>query len=536
MTMSPLPPAETGNRATGWMKGTAAKIFFVMILALLPLAIAATVTNLQFLRASDQDKRELLQTATRQSADRLAADIAAIRTAQGLTANVLASDPDPGNICQRLIALFHSIGGEDGISAILVDRDKKVQCSFGDIRSLQDLYRSTPSLALGVSLSPELKSVIVPSISRNGSTTAIAAYRLPALRRLTSTNRYDPDRLVTLRMGDQQLVIAGEAGQEKEPATRIVASAPVKDLGIELSAAIDDGNTMASSIFSMLMPLALLFSAAFLGWLVVRKMLIKPLIALHREVAAYAPGKVMQAPPSNRLIASEIIALGDAFQEVSEDVAEHEEEMRLALDRQTRLTREVHHRVKNNLQIISSLISLHWRGATDPASANAYLSIQRRVDALAVVQRNHYAEMDGNRGVRARPMMNEIASGLKISAQVQSGCNLDIAVDCDDVSLHQDIAAPMAFMTAELADLIIALEKENKPQLHISLVVLEDSPHRARFTLAAPAFRSSKAAAGADVPVELYERVLVGLARQLQTPLEHDVAAGEYHVIVPVLP
>ena len=144
--------------------------------------------------------------------------------------------------------------------------------------------------------------------------------------------------------------------------------------------------------------------------------------------------------------------------------------------------------------------------------------------------------MDGNRGVRARPMMNEIASGLKISAQVQSGCNLDIAVDCDDVSLHQDIAAPMAFMTAELADLIIALEKENKPQLHISLVVLEDSPHRARFTLAAPAFRSSKAAAGADVPVELYERVLVGLARQLQTPLEHDVAAGEYHVIVPVLP
>jgi two-component system, sensor histidine kinase PdtaS len=191
----------------------------------------------------------------------------------------------------------------------------------------------------------------------------------------------------------------------------------------------------------------------------------------------------------------------------------------------------VHHRVKNNLQIISSLISLHWRAAEDPVSARCYLSIQRRVDALAVVQRNHYAELDEGQGVRARPMLNEIASSLRTSAQVQSGADLDIAVDCDDVSLHQDVAAPLAFMTAELADLVIALESDG--QLRIALVRLEDQPQLARFALSSPAFR--KARTGDGGKVELYERVLTGLSRQLRSPLEHDAAKGEYHVIAPII-
>lgn len=159
------------------------------------------------------------------------------------------------------------------------------------------------------------------------------------------------------------------------------------------------------------------------------------------------------------------------------------------------------------------------------------MGIQRRVDALAVVQRNHYAELDEGKGVRARPMIHEIASGLKTSAQIQTGVEMEVATDCDDVYLHQDIAAPIAFMTAELADLAIALGPE--ASLTISLVQLPDDPGRARFAVSSPAFRRI-AADDAD-KVDLFERVLNGLARQLRTPLEHDFEAGRYHLLVPVL-
>ena len=80
------------------------------------------------------------------------------------------------------------------------------------------------------------------------------------------------------------------------------------------------------------------------------------------------------------------------------------------------------------------------------------------MDALAVVQRNHYAELDEELGLRARPMMNEIASALKISAKVQSGRNIDIAVDCDDVMLHQDVATAIAFITGRRKRARVAAE------------------------------------------------------------------------------
>src|SRR3546814_11954106 len=51
-----------------------------------------------------------------------------------------------------------------------------------------------------------------------------------------------------------------------------------------------------------------------------------------------------------------------------------------------------------NLQVISSLINFHARGARTAEVVTAYASIQRRVDALAVVHRNHFAEMEENRG------------------------------------------------------------------------------------------------------------------------------------------
>ena len=109
------------------------------------------------------------------------------------------------------------------------------------------------------------------------------------------------------------------------------------------------------------------------------------------------------------LPAQEIRELGETFRAISRTVAEHEAGLAEGLVRQTKLTREVHHRVKNNLQVISSLINFHARAARSAEATQAYASIQRRVDALAVVHRNHFAELEENRGLSLRSVIGELA-------------------------------------------------------------------------------------------------------------------------------
>lgn len=513
------------------MTSTAAKVFFIMMLALLPLAVIATISNVQSIRSSDRQKRDILNTATEQNARQLASDIDSIRTSQTMTANVLASDPDPGNICERLNTLFRTMGSRYGIISRLSRADGTILCASdgSEILAGTDLGQGLDN---EVELSSELDGIIIRSHSKDGSVQATALYKSAAMPQLVGGNMHPSRQRVVLEDGKRQLVIAGNSASGSIGEQDLLVRAPVGKSGINLAVGVEDDTSSISKFISLIMPLIFLFGAAFLGWLVVRWILIKPLIILHREVASYSPGTVFHPSRISRFSSSELRALGGAFQEVSENVVRHEDEIRQALERQTKLTREVHHRVKNNLQIISSLISLHWRAAQDPLTSACYLSIQRRVDALAVVQRYHYAEVDEQRGVNARPMLNEIASGLRTSAQIQSGSDIDISVSCDILYLHQDIAAPLAFMTAELADLVIASGVGNAP-FEISLKRDDSDPDKARFTLSSAVFSELKSDDSDNL--ELYERVLQGLARQLRSTLDHDPANRSYSVLIPVL-
>lgn len=533
MTPTRPPSPFHPSRATGWAKGTAGKAFFIMMLALLPLAIATIIANWHSIQTTEQEKQELLVAATSQNAGQLSANINAIRTAQSLTANVLARNPESDDICGRLQRLFQAMADEGGLLVTIFDRDHRSLCpSMQDRRLIASMAADIPD-GLDTLLVPELDGLLIRSRSSDHTITALALYLRPALSKLTSDEGNGADQTVVLKQAGKILTLTtadNRHHRQRLNAQAMVHSDPSGRYNLLLGTEVADTLSTNARLLSLFMPLLLWVAAVFLGWLVVHGLLIQPLAMLRREVAAYVPGEILHPPQFSRFASREMTELGEAFHTMSRDIARHEEGMQAALERQMRLTREVHHRVKNNLQVISSLISLHWRTAPDPQSSVAYLSIQRRVDALAVVQRNHYADLDEEQGLRVRPIMNEIASALKISAHVQSGRNIEIAVDCDDVKLHQDVATAIAFMTAELADLVIALDPAG--HFAISLIRLEDDPDCARFSLIAPIFRQD--GTQEPEPFRLYERVLTGLARQLRTPLGHDAAHGEYYINIPL--
>jgi two-component system, sensor histidine kinase PdtaS len=298
----------------------------------------------------------------------------------------------------------------------------------------------------------------------------------------------------------------------------------VLDLTLGISAAdVPFGTTEALLTF---LPLLMWASAALIGFLVVDRLLIRPLRALRLAVASHVPGTPFKLP-AVRTPAREIRDLGETFAQFGDEISQHDAKMAAALADQTKATREVHHRVKNNLQVIASLISLHARGDHPPEAATAYAAIQRRVDALSIVHRNHYAELDAD-GIDIKALLGELATNLR--AGVQDGTTAPaISISAPRFGVSQDSAVAIAFLLTELVELSMTLD----PAAPIMIAVNDgNEPTKARLSLASSALKGT--AVMKERLAGRYARVIEGLARQLRAPLAQDESSGTFAIEFPV--
>jgi two-component system, sensor histidine kinase PdtaS len=299
--------------------------------------------------------------------------------------------------------------------------------------------------------------------------------------------------------------------------------------GLELRTSAVRPPLSSSLVVAMALPILMWALAAIVAWLVVDRLLIRPLQRLRTSVAAYAPGQVIDIAASGPLPAAEIRELGETFRAISRTVAIHEAGLAEGLVRQTKLTREVHHRVKNNLQVISSLINFHARGAQSPDASAAYASIQRRVDALAVVHRNHFAEMEENRGLNLRTMVGELAANIRATAPEENQ-GLGITLDVEPLCVNQDVAVAIAFLVTETVEL--AMNCDPRAQIRIAVRAAEE-PDRAVLRVVSRALIESEQLI--ELARNRYQRVMDGLARQLRSKLHHDPLTGAYEIGFSVL-
>ena len=334
---------------------------------------------------------------------------------------------------------------------------------------------------------------------------------------------------IILSQGSRSIILATE--HSDNPLDRIVSvSVPVAGGQFGLEVRMPANPIGALEILLILLPILMWAAGAIIGWIVVERLLLYPLGQMRRAVAAFNEGDGPLVLPRLTTPAHEIRELGQSFSDATQALTRHEHELAEALKHQKLLTREVHHRVKNNLQVVSSLINLNARGAMSPAVAEAYASIQRRVDALAVVHRNYYAELEENHGVSLRTLIGEIASNLRASA-ITGGSEASITLDLMPAYASQDSAVPVAFFITEIVEL--ALENQPATPIAIRLAPIEGMPGKASLSIVSPALTNSARREGPSV--ERFHRIVSGLARQLRSPLDEDPTKGSYGVSITIL-
>jgi two-component sensor histidine kinase len=310
----------------------------------------------------------------------------------------------------------------------------------------------------------------------------------------------------------------------------LTATAPVAGGQAVLETTVTSAPITAPETLMVLLPLLMWIAAAVTGWLVVDRLLLSPLAQMQRAISSYRAGDGPLTLPKLTTPSHEIRGLGDSFRKVTSELASHEAELEQGLARQTQLTREVHHRVKNNLQVISSLINLHSRGAADGAAAAAYASIQRRVDALAIVHRNHYAELEENKGVSLRALVGELAASIRTMAPPEAA-RMTITLNMMAASVTQDVAVPVAFLITEIVELVTICAGNSSVTI---MLQPGSTQQRALLTIEAPGLDAE--ACLKHSAMDRFRRIIQGLARQLRSPLRHEEGTGRFEIEIAIVP
>ena len=133
--------------------------------------------------------------------------------------------------------------------------------------------------------------------------------------------------------------------------------------------------------------------------------------------------------------------------EMATSLEEQHSELEASVEQRGALLREIHHRVKNNLQIIVSLLNLQAGRMADGEGRAALMEARRRINALSLVHRSLY-EADDLRAVHMPGFLRELTVNLQ---QVSDDGSRSISVEavCDDVAFEPDTAVPIALFVTE---------------------------------------------------------------------------------------
>jgi two-component sensor histidine kinase len=239
---------------------------------------------------------------------------------------------------------------------------------------------------------------------------------------------------------------------------------------------VDSGNFIASLVG----PIALLLVVLTTIWFLSNRLISAPVTSLIRTARAYSRGDLTVRPVADSA-GGELKELSSTFAEMADRIAMRESELQDAITRRELMLREIHHRVKNNLQIVISLINLQSKSVAIPAAQEAFTEIQTRMRALALVHRYLY-ESDDLQSVNIGSFVTELCSSLQLAYGI-SPARVLLHVEADAIWDVSDRAIPLAlFMTETISNALRHAFPAGQPG-HIQVLLKALGDGRASFTV-----------------------------------------------------
>lgn len=168
---------------------------------------------------------------------------------------------------------------------------------------------------------------------------------------------------------------------------------------------------------------------------------------LHRSILRFARGDRGLTRANLKWAPVELREVHGAFESMTRAITHGETELEDSIHQKEVLLREVHHRVKNNLQLIASIMNIQMRKAIAPEAKVLLRGLQDRVMSLATIHRGLY-QTSGLADVRADELFRDIVRQI-VTMGSAPGLKFDLTLDMDELHLTPDQAVPLSLLLTE---------------------------------------------------------------------------------------
>lgn len=195
-------------------------------------------------------------------------------------------------------------------------------------------------------------------------------------------------------------------------------------------------------------PLLSFTLALIAAWLAVDGLVLKWLARLRRLALIYGEGHYnFRIGEEFENAPEEISNFARTFDGMANRIAERDAKLRSAIASRDAAVKEIHHRVKNNLQIVASFLNLQRRQLNDPAAREVISAARHRIDALSIVHRTLY-QHERLETVHMQPFLEALLSHLSGALGMgESGVNIEQEIA--GIDRPADDAIPVALFILE---------------------------------------------------------------------------------------
>ena len=458
-----------------------ARVIAILVAAALPaimLVAALAYQTYDTTRASALDslQRDAALLATRFDA----LPLAAVRMST-MFATTAAWDPQLDEHCQRniepILPTFTSLAG------ILIYRESRLMCStgfpFAHQRAATLAQLNLADLAAGKSLNGTLPDVNGEQVIFGASRGDQAASEIVAV--LTIDNgflaqllgffrSFDSSKALLLdRQGRSFGALDRTLSSDDVPKFPPLANAPPVSIASDMlgrSYVITTQKLSAPEVWlvtyqreadvlesarrqlivSVAAPILTLVLVGLATWLGLTRFVLAWITRLTRVTNAYACGDLRVRVGDASSAPSEIAQLAGRFDSMADRMAERAIELEKEVAERRRYIRELHHRVKNNLQVIASLLALQKRSLTGD-HRNVLRFPEDRVNAMAAAYGVSYAQTESGR-VGVLSVVREVVTRLQ--SGVENGhSHVRVTIAGEDREVDLDTAIGIAMLLAE---------------------------------------------------------------------------------------